>query len=120
MAVIEQVIDEVACALGKDPLDVRRLNFYARNGRNTTPYGMTVEDNVLGQIVPALEESSAYRRRRQEIRAFNRSSPVLRRGIALTPVKFGIAFTATHLNQAGALVHVYRDGSVHHEAHASA
>src|SRR5204862_3982738 len=82
--------------------------------RNITPYGQTVEDHdVAPRLIEQLERSSSYRARRQEIAAFNARSPILKRGIALTPVKFGISFTLTHLNQAGALVHVYQDGSVH-------
>ncbi len=110
---IEHVLDEIARRLGKDPLDVRRANLYAGKGRNVTPYHMTVEDNIAPALFDALEASADYRRRRKEIAAFNRTSPILKRGLALTPVKFGISFTTTHLNQAGALVHVYTDGSVH-------
>jgi xanthine dehydrogenase large subunit len=118
MAAMERVIDEIAHALGRDPLDVRRINFYdhmdARSAapRNLTPYYQTVEDCVIAEIVEELEASSGYRRRRQEIRDWNALSPVLKRGIALTPVKFGISFTNTLMNQAGALVHVYTDGSI--------
>lgn len=107
----ERLMDEIAIALGKDPLDVRIANFY-RDGE-LTPYHQPVEDCVIGRIVSELEASSDYRRRRMEIRAFNANSEVIKRGLALTPVKFGISFTATHFNQAGALVHVYSDGSVH-------
>jgi xanthine dehydrogenase large subunit len=113
MVGIEQVIDEIARDLDRDPLDVRRVNFYGIDERNVTPYHMTIEDNIVGEIVDALEESSGYRARRREIEAFNATNPVLKRGLALTPVKFGISFTTTFLNQAGALVHVYSDGSVH-------
>ena len=113
MVGIERVIDEIAFALGRDPLDVRRANFYAAEGGGITPYHMEVTDCVIAEIVDELEASSDYRARREAIRAFNATSPVLKKGIALTPVKFGISFTATHLNQAGALVHVYKDGSVH-------
>ena len=111
---IEYILDSIARELGKDSLDVRKLNFYGRGGgeRNTTPYGMTVGDNVIHELVDQLEQSSEYRRRREAIRAFNASSPVLKKGIALTPVKFGISFNMVHYNQAGALVHVYTDGSV--------
>ena len=109
---IEQVIDEIARFLGKDPLDVRRLNFYGKTERNVTHYHQTIVDNVIHEIVDELEKSSDYRRRREAIRAWNTKSPHLKRGIALTPVKFGISFTATHLNQAGALIHVYTDGTV--------
>ncbi|MEO4000526.1 xanthine dehydrogenase molybdopterin binding subunit [Mesorhizobium sp. CAU 1732] len=109
----ERVIDEVAFAVGKDPLEIRRLNFYGTDDRNLTPYHQTVEDNIVHRIVDELEASSDYQRRRREIAAFNANSDIVKRGIALTPVKFGISFTATHYNQAGALVHVYTDGSVH-------
>ncbi|MDP3842625.1 MAG: xanthine dehydrogenase molybdopterin binding subunit [Oxalobacteraceae bacterium] len=112
---IEYAIDDIARTLGLDALAVRKINFYGRNdaeGRNVTPYGQTVEDNVLPELLAELEASSAYCERRAATRAFNAASPVLKKGIALTPVKFGIAFNVTHLNQAGALVHVYLDGSV--------
>jgi xanthine dehydrogenase large subunit len=109
----ERVIDEVAFAVGKDPLEIRKLNFYGVSDRNVTPYHQTVEDNILERIVSELEASAEYDSRRREIAAFNANSPIVKRGIALTPVKFGISFTATHFNQAGALVHVYTDGSVH-------
>ncbi|MET0858500.1 MAG: xanthine dehydrogenase molybdopterin binding subunit [Telluria sp.] len=109
---IEYVIDEIARNLGRDPLDIRRLNFYGAEGRNVTPYGQVVIDNVIGELVAELEASSDYRARRAAIAAFNGASPVLKKGLALTPVKFGIAFNVTHLNQAGALVHVYVDGSI--------
>jgi xanthine dehydrogenase large subunit len=112
MFAIEAVIEAVAAHLGLDPLDVRRANFYGTTDRNVTPFGMTVEDNIAPALVEALVATSRYRERRAVIRAWNRTSPIIRRGIALTPVKFGISFTATHYNQAGALVHVYRDGTV--------
>lgn len=109
----ERVIDEVAFATGKDPLEIRKRNFYGDTERNVTPYHQTVEDNVIQRVVSELEESANYARRRREIDAFNANSRIIKRGLALTPVKFGISFTATHYNQAGALVHVYTDGSVH-------
>ena len=110
---IERVIDAIAWHLGLDPLDVRKANLY-RSGGDVTPYGQTVEDHeVIHRLIEQLERTSDYRRRRKEIAKFNASSPILKRGIALTPVKFGISFTLTHLNQAGALVHLYQDGSVH-------
>ena len=118
MAAMEHVIEEIAHVLACDPLDVRRSNFYDPMGarpvapRNLTPYSQTVEDCVIEEIVEELEASSEYRRRRREIREWNALSPVLKRGIALTPVKFGISFTNTMMNQAGALVHVYADGSI--------
>ncbi len=113
MIAMERVIDEIAFALDKDPLEIRKLNFYGGEGRNLTPYHMEVEDNVIGEIIEELEVSSEYAARRAAIRDFNASSRHLKKGIALTPVKFGISFTTSHLNQAGALVHVYKDGSVH-------
>jgi xanthine dehydrogenase large subunit len=109
---IECVIDEIARHLGKDPLDVRKVNFYGIDERNVTHYHQTIVDNVIHDIVGQLEQSSDYHARRKAIHAFNASSPVLKRGIALTPVKFGISFTATHLNQAGCLLHVYTDGTL--------
>jgi len=112
MMAIEQVVDEVARHLGKDPLEVRKRNLYGGKGRTRTPYGMEVRDD-LADLVSALEESSGYAARRAELSRFNATSEDRKRGIALTPVKFGIAFTTTAMNQAGALVHVYTDGSVH-------
>jgi xanthine dehydrogenase large subunit len=112
MMAIEQVVDEIARYLGQDPLAVRKRNFYGRGRRNITPYHMKVEDNIIPELVAELEESARYAERRAAIRRFNVASPWLKRGLALTPVKFGIAFTATSMNQAGALVHVYTDGSV--------
>jgi xanthine dehydrogenase large subunit len=112
---MEYMIDDIARKLGKDPLDIRTLNFYGRNdaeGRNVTPYGQKVTDNVIHELTAELEHGSEYRSRREAIRAFNAASPILKKGIAFTPVKFGIAFNVSHLNQAGALVHVYVDGSV--------
>ena len=119
MVGIERVMDHVAHALGRDPMEVRRANYYAEAGDaggargRVTPYGQEVEDFVLGAMTDRLAESSGYAARRAAIADWNRQSPVLKRGIALTPVKFGISFTLTHLNQAGALVHVYQDGSIH-------
>ena len=112
MMAIEYVIDEIARHLSLDALDVRRNNFYGKDERNVTPYQMEVEDNIIHELVDELESKSDYRQRREEIAKFNAGSPILKKGIALTPVKFGISFTATFFNQAGALVHVYRDGSI--------
>ncbi|MEY8799876.1 xanthine dehydrogenase molybdopterin binding subunit [Leisingera sp. XS_AS12] len=111
--VAERMIEEIAYALGKDPLDVRKANFYGEEGRDLTPYHQKVEDNILDRLVGELEESAEYRKRREEIIAFNKDSKIIKKGIALTPVKFGISFTATWYNQAGALIHVYNDGSIH-------
>ncbi len=113
MMTIEHVMDEIASYLGKDPLAIRKINFYGKNERNVTHYHQPVEHNILHELVAELELSSEYAKRREEIRAFNALSPILKKGIALTPVKFGISFTATFLNQAGALVHIYTDGSIH-------
>lgn len=112
MVAIERAMDRIAFELGVDPLDVRRRNFYPAGGDAVTPYHMPVTDSIIGEIVDELEKTSDYRARRAAVRAFNADSPVLKKGIALTPVKFGISFTTSHLNQAGALVHVYKDGSV--------
>jgi xanthine dehydrogenase large subunit len=111
----ERMIEEIAYALGKDPLDVRKANFYGEkgSGQDVTPYHQQVEDSIIARLVDELEASSDYRARREAIIAFNRESPVIRKGIALTPVKFGISFTMTAFNQAGALVHIYSDGSIH-------
>ena len=110
--VTEVMIDDIARALGRDPLDVRLANFYGIGERDVTPYGQRVDDNILAPLTAQLLESSDYRARRAALAAFNEASPVLKRGIAITPVKFGISFNVPFLNQAGALVHVYRDGSV--------
>ncbi|MEQ8803062.1 MAG: xanthine dehydrogenase molybdopterin binding subunit, partial [Haliea sp.] len=113
MVAIEGVIDNIARCVGRDPLDVRKANFYsAEGGRDTTHYGQKIEQHIIPELVDRLEQTSEYRRRRDEITAFNSASPVLKKGIALTPVKFGISFTSQHLNQAGALIHVYTDGSI--------
>ncbi|MEM6382905.1 MAG: xanthine dehydrogenase molybdopterin binding subunit [Pseudomonadota bacterium] len=117
LIVAERIVEEIAYKLGLDPLEVRRRNFYdaegTDTGRRVTPYHQTVTDNIIHRIVDELEERSDYQARRKSIHAFNAESPIIKKGIALTPVKFGISFTATWYNQAGALVHVYRDGSVH-------
>ena len=109
---VDYILDDIARSLGRDALDVRRANLYGIGHNDTTPYGQQVEDNVLHALIDELEASSDYRARRQAINAFNASSPVLKKGLALTPLKFGISFNVVHLNQAGALVHVYTDGSV--------
>lgn len=113
MVAIEEIMDAVARELGKDLLEVRKRNYYGKTERNVTHYYQTVEHNMLEEMTAELEASSDYAKRREEIRAFNARSPVLKKGLALTPVKFGISFTASFLNQAGALVHVYTDGSIH-------
>ena len=110
--VIENIIGDIARKLGLDALDVRKRNLYGVTERNTTHYQMKVEDNILEPLLSKLEQTSGYRYRKKAISTWNKSSPVIKRGIAITPVKFGISFTATLFNQAGALVHVYTDGSV--------
>ncbi|MDC8770518.1 xanthine dehydrogenase molybdopterin binding subunit [Roseateles albus] len=110
---IEMILDSVARRLGLDPLLVRQRNLYSdADGRNITPYGQQVEDNILAALINRLVDSSDYQNRREAIAVYNRHSPVLKKGLALTPLKFGISFNVVHLNQAGALVHVYTDGSV--------
>ena len=111
MLVIEVIMGDVARHLGLDPLDVRRRNLYGIGERDVTHYQMKVEDNILEHLLSKLEHTAQYRRRKQAISAWNVASQVIKRGIAVTPVKFGISFTATLFNQAGALVHVYTDGS---------
>jgi xanthine dehydrogenase large subunit len=113
MAGIEHAIDAIARHLGKDPLEIRKVNLYGKNERNVTPYHQTVEDNILPELMAELEASADYAARRAAIRSYNDANPCLKKGLALTPVKFGISFTMTHLNQAGALLHIYTDGSVH-------
>ncbi|MCH8248575.1 MAG: xanthine dehydrogenase molybdopterin binding subunit [Proteobacteria bacterium] len=112
MFAIEYAIEDIARRLGVDPLLVRRRNFYGKDERNITQYHQTVEDNIIDEIFDQLVASSDYEARRTDIHEFNTGSAILKRGIAITPVKFGISFTNTLLNQAGALVHVYKDGTV--------
>jgi len=112
MAPTEYVIDEIARHLGLDPLDVRLVNLYGKTDRNITPYGQKVVDNILPEMIERLQQTSDYRARRRAIDAFNAQSPYLKKGISFTPVKFGISFTTSFLNQAGALVLIYEDGSV--------
>ncbi|MEO5697925.1 MAG: xanthine dehydrogenase molybdopterin binding subunit, partial [Burkholderiaceae bacterium] len=109
---IENILDTIARTLGRDALDVRSANFYGVDTNNVTPYGQVVGDNIIHELSAELEASSDYRARRASIAAFNADSPVLKRGIALAPLKFGISFNVKHFNQAGALVHVYNDGSI--------
>jgi xanthine dehydrogenase large subunit len=111
MLFAEQMLDAIARKLGLDPLDVRKRNFY-RKGRDVTPYGQKLNDNIIAELVSELERTSRYRSRRRKIAAFNAANEVLKKGLALTPVKFGISFTLTQLNQAGALLHLFTDGSV--------
>jgi len=113
MMTIEMVMDDIARHLGKDPLEIRKVNLYGGVGRDETHYHQTVEHNNLQEIIDTLETSSDYQARRKAISEFNANNNILKKGIALTPVKFGISFTVQHLNQAGALVHLYTDGTIH-------
>jgi xanthine dehydrogenase large subunit len=117
MLFIEYIIDDIARTLGKDPLTVRKVNLYDPQGKTSkrcmTPYYMKVEDSITDKIFSQLEKTGSYAKRVKEIKAFNAKNKILKKGIALTPVKFGISFTLTLLNQAGALIHVYKDGSIH-------
>lgn len=110
---IERVMDVIAQALSMDPLDIRKNNLYQADGRNITPYHQKIEEIVAPSLIADLEREARYHERRRDIRTYNETSPILKRGIALTPVKFGISFTTNHLNQAGALIHIYADGSIH-------
>ena len=116
MVGMEQIIDQIAARLNRDPVEIRQTNYYPdyRNGQHqSTPYGQVVKDGILGELTDQLLKTADYHRRRADITAYNRAGPMLRRGLGFTPVKFGISFNRTMLNQAGALVHVYADGSVH-------
>ena len=113
---IERVMDHIAHKLGKDPAEIRQVNYYRSFGEKaaqTTPYHMEVTDSVIREIAADLMKSSDYHTRRKAVAVFNQRNPILKRGLAISPVKFGISFTLTFLNQAGALVHVYADGSIH-------
>tara|TARA_Y100000590_G_scaffold403261_1_gene489767 strand:+ start:1764 stop:4061 length:2298 start_codon:yes stop_codon:yes gene_type:complete len=111
MMVIENIVDNIARYLKKDPAAIRKINFYQKNKKNTTHYGMKIEDNVINEIFIKLIKSSNYKNRKLNIRRFNLKNKYLKKGLAITPVKFGISFTTTHLNQAGALVHIYHADS---------
>ena len=113
MMAIENIIDNIARYLEKDPAQVRKNNFYKKNSKNITHYGMKIEDNVIQEIFNKLIKKSNYKKRYSKIKKFNLNNRYLKKGIAITPVKFGISFTTIHLNQAGALVHIYTDGSVY-------
>ncbi len=112
MMTIERVMDDIARHLGKDPLQVRKVNLYGQDKRNETHYHQTVEHNNLDKLVTTLADTSDYKTRRKAVADFNAQSPILKKGLALTPLKFGISFTVQHLNQAGALVHIYTDGTI--------
>lgn len=112
MVVAEAMMDAIARKLGEDPLTIRKRNLYGSNNRNTTHYGMDIPDNTLPELIGQLENDANYWQRREAISEFNKQNTIIKKGLALTPVKFGISFTAKHLNQAGALVHIYTDGTI--------
>jgi len=114
MMVIENIVDHISNFLKKDSAEIRRRNFYQKKKKNITHYNMKIEDNVIQEIFDQLLKSSNYKSRKLSIKKFNEENKYIKKGIAITPVKFGISFTTWHLNQAGALVHIYcNDGSVH-------
>ena len=113
MMIIENIVDNIARYLKKDSLEIRKINVYKKNKKNITHYGMKIEDNIINEIFNKLIKSSNYKKRKLNIRKFNSKNEYFKKGLAITPVKFGISFTTTFLNQAGALVHIYTDGSVH-------
>ena len=113
MMAIENIIDNISRYLNKDPCEIRKINFYKKNKKNVTHYGMKIEDNVINEIFNKLIKKSNYKKRCLEIKKYNSRNKYKKKGIAITPVKFGISFTTIHLNQAGALVHIYTDGSVY-------
>ena len=113
MFCIENIIENIAQKLKIEASEIRKINFYKDKIKNTTHYGMRITDNVIEDIFNKLIKKSNYKKRKIEIDNFNKKNKVLKKGIAITPVKFGISFTTTHLNQGGALVHIYTDGSIH-------
>ena len=113
MFCIENIIENIAQKLKLEASEIRKINFYKDKIKNTTHYGMRITDNVIEDIFNKLIKKSNYKKRKVEIDNFNKKNKVLKKGIAITPVKFGISFTTTHLNQGGALVHIYTDGSIH-------
>ncbi len=112
MMAIENILDNISRHLKKDPADVRKINFYGKNKNNITHYGMKIKDNVINELFEELKIKSNYKNRVQKIKKFNKKNRFKKKGISITPVKFGISFTTIHLNQAGALVHIFTDGSV--------
>lgn len=112
MMLAERIIQEIAFFLKKDTLEIKKINLYKTGKKSITPYFQKVSDNISKKLILELEKSSNYEKRRKEIIQFNNENKLFKKGIALTPVKFGISFTATWFNQGGALVHIYTDGSV--------
>ena len=113
MFCIENILENISEYLNIDASIIRKNNFYQKNKKNITHYGMKIEDNVIHDIFNTLIKKSNYQKRKKEIFNFNNKNKILKKGISITPVKFGISFTTTHLNQGGSLVHIYTDGSVH-------
>ena len=113
MLCIENILENISQKLNKDSCEIRKINFYKNKTKNETHYGMKITDNVISDIFDQLINKSQYYKRKKNIEKFNRKNKILKKGISITPVKFGISFTTTHLNQAGALVHIYTDGSIH-------
>ena len=113
MFCIENIIENISQKLKLEASEIRKINFYKDKIKNTTHYGMRITDNVIEDIFNKLIKKSNYKKRKAEINNFNKKNKILKKGIAITPVKFGISFTTTHLNQGGALVHIYTDGSIH-------
>ena len=113
MLAIENIVEEIANEIGSDPLEVRKINFYQKDKNNVTPYGQVVEDNIIDEITNELINDSNYLSRRKEVDKFNKNNKYLKKGLAFSPVKFGISFTTQLLNQAGALVSIYKDGSIY-------
>ncbi len=118
MFAIETVIEEMAQHLGKDALDIRELNLYkdpsvsGQEQTMITQYGQKIEDWIGDQVIEQVKTKSNYLQRKKEVAAFNLAHPFKKRGLSLVPLKFGISFTATMLNQGGALLNIYQDGSV--------
>ncbi len=113
MLAIENIVEEIANSIGSDSLKVRRINFYQKDKNNVTPYDQVIEDNIIDEITNELIEDSDYFSRRKEVVKFNKKNKYLKKGLAFSPVKFGISFTTQLLNQAGALVSIYKDGSIY-------
>ncbi|MDP2387475.1 MAG: xanthine dehydrogenase molybdopterin binding subunit [Bacteroidota bacterium] len=112
MAGMETIIDRIARTLKKDAADIRKLNFYGIDKDNITHYGQEVELNRLHVLYDKLINTSEYYARRKAVNEFNVKNEFYKKGLALTPVKFGISFTTSFLNQAGALVNIYKDGTI--------
>jgi len=113
MIVIETILEHIAFHLGMSLDEIRKINYYGINERNVTPYGQIIKDNIIEELSDRLMVEIDYEGRKKEIEEFNKKNNVLKKGIAAMPIKFGISFNMPALNQAGALVHVYTDGSVH-------